>query len=273
MSKHLLRELLGLNKSSMGTNTNTNTDNKTNAQIYSTDKGRDVTLPSSSLPLSYPTDQNDDLSDISTPLLYKTLNANFKNKNELEFFSTDKDKMVRMPASNKVRIIKDLSELSTLNADRVSGQGTLTTLNVSGQGTNQIPSQEIDLSNSSILSDDFSNKLRIIKELSGSNSDTNSDIYSDIYSEIDLGKYDNSSILSNDNSSILSNDLSNKSSYNSNQDTSYDSFFDIIKSYKGSYKGSSKGSSTNSEYNKRISNSSIPSSTDSYNIFKSSHRK
>ena len=266
MSKHLLRELLGLNKSSTDTNTNTNTNtNQTkNAGIYSADKGRNITLPSSSLPLSYPTDHNDDLSDISTPLLYKTLNANFKNKKELEFFSTDKNKMVRMPASNKLRIIKDLSELSTLN---FSGQGTLT--------TNQIPSQEIDSSNSSILSDDLPNKLRIIKELSGFNSDTNSDIYS----EIDLGKYDNSSILSND--------LSNKSSYDSNQDTSYDSFFDIIKSYKGSsipsYKGSSipsyKGSSipssvsssTNSEYNKR---SSIPSSIDSeYNIFKSSHRK
>ena len=261
MSKHLLRELLGLNKSYTGTNTNTNTNTNTetkNAKIYRTDKGRNVILPTSSLPLSsydsYNDSYNDDLSDVSTPLLYKTLNTKFKNERELEFFSTDKNKMVRVPASNKLRIIKDLSELST-------------------------PSQEIDpdkYDNSSILSDDLSddlsNKLRILKELSGSNSDTNSDIYSDIYSDIDLDKYDNSSILSND--------LSNKSSYNSNQETSYDSFFDILKNYKDSSTPSSidskynKPKSNKRTSNKRTSNSYIPSSIDSeYNIFKSSHRK
>ena len=192
MSKNLLRELLGLNKSS----TDIDTDNKTrHSQIYSTDKGRTFSSLSS-LPLSnYLTDSaryNDDLSDVSTPLLYKTLNSNEK---EVKFFSTDKNKMVKMPASNKLRIIKDLSELSTFNTDVIRQQGT----------SDQIPS--------TLMNPPVRNKKQL------DTNDTTSYISSsDISSDINLDKYDNSSILSND--------LSNKSSYNSNQDTSYDSFFD-----------------------------------------------
>jgi hypothetical protein len=219
MSKHLLRELLGLNKRSIeSTNITQDTSSKTkSAKIYRTDKDSDVIvkIPShmeiSSLPsLSNNTYKlnntyNDDLSDVSTPLLYKTLNTKFKNnEKEVEFFSTDKNKMVKMPASNKLRIIKDLSELST--------------------STSTIPIPE-----------------KISSQESNTNTYSNT-IDSDIYSDIDLDKY-------NDNSSILSNDVSNKSSYNSDKDTSYDSFFDIIKSYKSSSTPSSTPSSSNSEYN------------------------
>ena len=238
MSKHLLRELLGLNKSYTGTNTNTNTNtNQTkNAKFYRTDKGRNVILPTSSLPLSsydsYNDSYNDDLSDVSTPLLYKTLNTKFKNERELEFFSTDKNKMVRVPASNKLRIIKDLSELST----------------------NQIPSQEDPdkYDNSSILSNDLSNDL------------SNKSSY-------------NSSILSNDLSNKSSYNSNQETSYDSffdilknYKDSSTPSSIDS----KYNKPKSNKHTSNKRTSNKRTSNSSIPSSIDSeYNIFKSSHRK
>ena len=119
MSKHLLRELLGLKKTNDDNISKSSyTQHKTKlAEIYSTDKERNVIvkIPSHMEILSISSQNNntntydDDLSDVSSPLLYKTLN----NNNQLEFFSTDKKRMIKMPASNKLRIIKNLSELNT----------------------------------------------------------------------------------------------------------------------------------------------------------------
>lgn len=119
MSKHLLRELLGLKKTNDDNISKSSyTQHKTKlAEIYSTDKERNVIvkIPSHMEILSISSQNNntntydDDLSDVSSPLLYKTLN----NNNQLDFFSTDKKRIIKMPASNKLRIIKNLSELHT----------------------------------------------------------------------------------------------------------------------------------------------------------------